>query len=94
LCKVARETITPPIPTGSNIATGVNAPRQKRPNLFYPIFLNEETEEFYSTEDDKPKKEEDTIILPINPEGEELSGKNGVIDHPKSVDIDQSFSFA
>lgn len=54
-------------------ATGVNAPREKRPNLFYPIFLNEETEEFYSTDDDQPKRKEDTIILPINPEGEELS---------------------
>ncbi len=54
-------------------ATGVNAPRDKRPNLFYPIFLNEETEEFYSTEDNVPKRLDDTIILPINPEGEELS---------------------
>ena len=26
------------------------------------------------------------LVLPL--------GKNGVIDHPKSVDIDQSFSFA
>jgi len=54
-------------------ATGVNAPRDKRPNLFYPIFLNEETKEFYSTNDDQPHKNEDTVILPINPEGEELS---------------------
>jgi adenine-specific DNA-methyltransferase len=54
-------------------ATGVNAPREKRPNLFYPIFLNEETEEFYSTDDDQPKRKKDTVILPINPEGEELS---------------------
>lgn len=54
-------------------ATGVNAPREKRPNLFYPIFLNEQTEEFYVTDNDQPKNDSDTTILPINPEGEELS---------------------
>ena len=30
-------------------ATGENAPRDKRPNLWYPIFLNEKTESFYIT---------------------------------------------
>ena len=54
-------------------ATGVNSPREKRPNLWYPIFLNEKTLEFYITSDDKPLEENDTEILPINPEGEELS---------------------
>lgn len=54
-------------------ATGENAPRSKRQNLWYPVFLNEETNEFYITEDDKPIDNNDTIILPINPEGEELS---------------------
>jgi adenine-specific DNA-methyltransferase len=54
-------------------ATGENAPRSKRPNLWYPIFLNEETNEFYITEDDLPVSESDTFIWPINPEGEELS---------------------
>jgi adenine-specific DNA-methyltransferase len=54
-------------------ATGVNAPREKRPNLYYPIFLNEETNEFYNTEDNEPLNPSHTVILPINPEGEELS---------------------
>ena len=54
-------------------ATGVNAPREKRPNLWYPIYLNEDTLEFYITDNDKPLLESDTEILPINPDGEELS---------------------
>jgi hypothetical protein len=31
---------------------------------------------------------------PFNKQLDIYSGKNGVIDHPKTVDIDQSFSFA
>lgn len=54
-------------------ATGVNAPRTKRPNLWYPIFLDKEKESFYNTEDDKPLSSKHEIIYPINPEGEELS---------------------
>jgi adenine-specific DNA-methyltransferase len=54
-------------------ATGVNAPREKRPNLWYPIFLNEVTREFYCTDDDEPLNDDDTHIWPINPDGEELS---------------------
>jgi adenine-specific DNA-methyltransferase len=54
-------------------ATGVNAPREKRPNLYYPIFLNSETHEFYVTENDEPKSKDDIEILPINPQGDELS---------------------
>lgn len=54
-------------------ATGENAPREKRQNLWYPIFLNENTKEFYVTNSDEPLTTNDTKILPINPEGEELS---------------------
>lgn len=54
-------------------ATGINAPREKRPNLFYPIFLNEDTGEFYITDNDKARSTNDRIILPISPEKEELS---------------------
>ena len=60
-------------------ATGVNAPREKRPNLWYPIFLNENSKEFYVTDDNIPKSNEDIQVYPINPEGKELSwywGKN------------------
>ena len=54
-------------------ATGVNAPRFKRPNLWYPIFLKQNKKEFYITENDMPLHKSDVVILPINPEGEELS---------------------
>ncbi|MCF6279396.1 MAG: site-specific DNA-methyltransferase [Flavobacteriaceae bacterium] len=54
-------------------ATGENAPREKRQNLWHPIFLNEETKNFYVTNDNKPINKSDIIIFPINPEGEELS---------------------
>jgi len=54
-------------------ATGENAPREKRQNLWYPIFLNEETENFYVTNDNKSINKSDKIIFPINPEGKELS---------------------
>lgn len=54
-------------------ATGVNAPREKRPNLWYPIFLNENTKDFYVTDDNLPINDSDVKILPVNPEGKELS---------------------
>ena len=54
-------------------ATGINAPREKRPNLWYPIFLIEDKLEMYSTDDDLPVDRSHITILPINPDGEELS---------------------
>ena len=54
-------------------ATGVNAPKEKRPNLWYPIFLDEDTNEFYITENNEPHSSSHTIIYPINPQGDELS---------------------
>jgi adenine-specific DNA-methyltransferase len=54
-------------------ATGVNAPRKKRPNLWYPIYINEDGTDFYVTEDNKPKNKNDLTLLPINDSGEELS---------------------
>ena len=54
-------------------ATGVNAPRERRPNLWYPIYLNEEAGHFYVTDDEAPLDPSDTAIWPINPEGSELS---------------------
>ena len=53
-------------------ATGVNAPRSKRPNLYYPIFITPD-EHIYSTDNDLPLSKSDEIVLPHNPEGEELS---------------------
>jgi adenine-specific DNA-methyltransferase len=54
-------------------ATGVNAPRSKRPNLWYPIFLKVEDQKIYVTDNDKPEDEKDITVFPINPEGDELS---------------------
>lgn len=54
-------------------ATGVNAPRSKRPNLWYPIFVDPATETAYVTESDEPESSSHSPVWPINPEGEELS---------------------
>lgn len=53
-------------------ATGVNAPRSKRPNLWYPIFISKDGE-LYTTKDDSPLNSDDETVLPVNPAGEELS---------------------
>jgi len=58
---------------GANLkATGINAPRDKRPNLFYPIFIDLTTNKVYVTDDDKPLKSDDKILLPIT-NNEEMS---------------------
>lgn len=54
-------------------ATGVNAPRSKRPKLWYPIFIDPETRDFYVTEDDEPKDPAHDTLWPLNPAGDELS---------------------
>nr|BFF06872.1 hypothetical protein GCM10023233_18410 [Brevibacterium otitidis] len=54
-------------------ATGVNAPREKRPNLWYPIFIDPDTLEAYVTEDDRPLDSRHAAVWPVNPEGKELS---------------------
>jgi adenine-specific DNA-methyltransferase len=57
---------------GANLkATGVNAPRKKRPNLYYPIFITSE-DEIYVTDDDKPLNPKDKVLLPIT-DGKEMS---------------------
>ncbi len=53
---------------GANLkSTGVNAPRQKRPNLFYPIYINTEFEV-----NDTRQNESDFELLPIT-DGQEMS---------------------
>lgn len=46
-------------------STWVNAPREKRPNLFYPIFIENKTLKVYVTENNKPNNISDTILLPL-----------------------------
>ncbi|MDD2907592.1 MAG: site-specific DNA-methyltransferase [Candidatus Gracilibacteria bacterium] len=58
---------------GANLkSTGVNAPRSKRPNLFFPIFINTDTKTAYITDDNKPKLQSDIILLPMT-DGNEMS---------------------
>ena len=57
---------------GANLkATGVNAPRSKRPNLFFPIFVTSDGI-LYVTDDDKPRNKKDIILLPIT-DNQEMS---------------------
>ena len=57
---------------GANLkATGQNAPREKRPNLFYPVFVDK-NQNIYVTDDDKPKDKDDFVILPLT-DGNEMS---------------------
>jgi adenine-specific DNA-methyltransferase len=57
---------------GANLkATGVNAPRQKRPNLFFPIFFTTDGN-FYISDDNRPKNQKDLKVLPVT-EGKEMS---------------------
>lgn len=54
-----------PYKKGANLkSTGANAPRSKRPNLFYPIFVDSNLN-IYVTEDDKPKNQQDKTLLPV-----------------------------
>jgi adenine-specific DNA-methyltransferase len=55
---------------GANLkATGVNAPREKRPNLFFPIFARSDGT-IYITENDLPESEKDLVVLPTTDEKE------------------------
>lgn len=54
-------------------ATGVNAPREKRPKLWYPIFVDPVTRDYYVTSDDQPRDPSHDVLWPINPDGAELS---------------------
>ena len=59
---------------GANLkSTGGNAPRHKRPNLFYPIFVNKKDE---LTVSENSKSEEYKKILPLT-DGEEMSWRWG-----------------
>jgi adenine-specific DNA-methyltransferase len=52
---------------GANLkSTGTNAPREKRPNLYFPIFLDDENN-IYITEDDIPPKDYMGNIVTIYP---------------------------
>ena len=57
---------------GANLkATGVNAPRIKRPNLYFPVFIDKNNKA-YVTENDLPLQVSDAKIFPIT-DGQEMS---------------------
>lgn len=53
--------------------TGQDASRLKRPKGWFPVFIDENTLDCYTTEDDKPKNKKDYVLWPKNKDGEELS---------------------
>ena len=77
---------------GANLkATGVNAPRQKRPNLFFPIFFTKDGD-FYVSDNDKPKNPKDIKVLPIT-DGKEMSwrwGKDKIKNEKNNLIIDRN----
>jgi adenine-specific DNA-methyltransferase len=80
---------------GANLkATGTNAPRAKRPNLYYPIFIDSNNT-VYVTEDDNPPKKftgELTTIYPITNE-QEMSwrwSKDKVKNEPNNIIISRN----
>ena len=77
---------------GANLkATGVNAPRTKRPNLYYPIFVNEVNELLLAENPDSDNLDK---ILPIT-DGEEMSwrwSKEKVYTEPHNIMVERSES--
>ncbi|PIU58195.1 MAG: type III restriction endonuclease subunit M, partial [Deltaproteobacteria bacterium CG07_land_8_20_14_0_80_38_7] len=80
---------------GANLkATGTNAPRAKRPNLYYQIFIDS-NDKIYVTEDDNPPKEftgELTTIYPIT-NGQEMSwrwSKDKVKNEPNNIIVSRN----
>ena len=74
---------------GANLkSTGGNAPREKRPNLFFPIFIKS-NKSFYVTNNDQPSDINDLAIYPIT-DGKEMSwrwSKNKFINEDYNVII-------
>lgn len=76
---------------GANLkATGVNAPRNKRPNLFYPIFISS-NQTVYVTADNKKINENDRELYPIT-NGQEMSWrwqKNKIMKENYNIIVSQ-----
>ena len=70
---------------GANLkATGTNAPREKRPNLFYPLFVSTGDDVFITRQSDS-----DIEVLPIT-DGKEMSwrwSKEKVMNEPHNIII-------
>jgi len=82
---------------GANLkATGTNAPREKRPNLYYPIFIDT-NDLVYVTDDNNPPKVyqgELTTLYPIT-NGQEMSwrwSKDKVKNEPNNIILSRNGS--
>lgn len=80
---------------GANLkSTGTNAPREKRPNLFYPIFIDS-NDTVYVSDDDTPPKEfigELITLFPITNE-QEMSwrwSKDKVKNEPNNIIVSRN----
>ncbi|MCR4145866.1 site-specific DNA-methyltransferase [Achromobacter xylosoxidans] len=64
--------------------TGQDASRERRPNGWFPVFIDENGT-VYTTNDDKPRAESDITLWPVSEAGEELSwtwSKQKINDEP------------
>lgn len=67
--------------------TGQDASRTSRPKGWFPVFITP-TDSVYITDDDQALSAEDTILYPVNDEGEELSwswGKDKIRNEPHNL---------
>lgn len=80
---------------GANLkSTGTNAPREKRPNLFYPIFIDSNDTVYVSDDDTPPKKFVGELItlFPITNE-QEMSwrwSKDKVKNEPNNIIVSRN----
>lgn len=77
---------------GANLkSTGINAPREKRPNLYFPIFMTKK-DDFYVTEDNKPLSKDDISVFPIT-DGNEMTwrwSKNKITQEKHNIIVGKS----
>jgi len=67
--------------------TGQDASRERRPKGWFPVFIDSENN-VYTTEDDTPRRNSDTVLWPINDAGDELSwtwSKAKINDEPHNL---------
>lgn len=74
--------------------TGQDASRESRPKGWFPVFIDGDNN-VYVTEDDKPRKQDDVVLYPINEDNEELSwtwGKDKITNEPYNLIVTQGRS--
>jgi len=59
---------------GDNLRrTGADSSRERRPKGWFPIFISKKGGSIYVTNDDRPLDKDDSIIWPVNSDGQEMS---------------------